>query len=159
MSDPSHSFADRAALFVATGCGVGYAPVMPGTVGSVWGVAMMIGWQQIGWPEWTGLLLGAAMFGLGVPLCSRAAAVLKVKDPGSIVFDEIAAFPFIFAFIEVTWLSAVMGFVWFRLFDVLKPWPCSRLDKLPGGLGVMADDAAAAAYAAIALWGTLRLVS
>lgn len=67
------------------------------------------------------------------------------------VFDEIAAFPLVFAAVPVNGPTALLGFAWFRLFDIWKPWPASRLDKLHGGLGIMADDAAAGVYAGIAL--------
>lgn len=156
---PRQSGLDRALLLAATGGGVGYAPVAPGSVGSLWGPLMMFGWQQTGWPLWTSLLLAAALFAVGVPLCHRAAALLNAKDPGCVVFDEIAAFPLVFAAVEVTWLSAIVGFVWFRLFDVVKPWPCRRLEQLPDGWGVMADDAMAGVYAAAALWGTMWAVT
>ena len=104
---------------------------------------------------WTGLLLAVPIFAIGVPICNRATAVLKAKDPGCIVFDEVAAFPQVFAVVEVTWLSAAIGFAWFRLFDISKLWPGKRLEQLPGGLGVMADDTIAGMYAGVALWTTM----
>ena len=114
-------------------------------------------WQQAGWPWWSNALLGVVLFLVGIPLCTRAAQLMKAKDPGGIVFDEIAAFPFVYLFVEVTWLSAVVGFALFRILDILKPWPCDGLDRLPKGLGIMADDTAAAIFAAFALVGLLQV--
>ena len=114
-------------------------------------------WQQAGWPLWSNALLGVVLFLVGIPLCTRAAQLMKAKDPGGIVFDEIAAFPFVYLFVEVTWFSAVVGFALFRILDILKPGPCAELDKLPNGLGIMADDSAAAIFAAFALVGLLQV--
>ena len=75
-----------------------------------------------------------------------------MKDPGQVVFDEIAAFSVVFLFVPISLRSAILGFLLFRLFDVWKPWPARRLERLPGGLGIMADDFAAAVYAAGGLW-------
>jgi phosphatidylglycerophosphatase A len=68
------------------------------------------------------------------------------------VFDEIAAFGVVYLLVPFNLLTAVLGFVLFRLFDIWKPWPARRLERLPGGLGIMADDFAAGLYAAGSLW-------
>ena len=57
-----------------------------------------------------------------------------------------------FLFVDIDWQTAAIGFVWFRFFDILKHWPIRRIEKLPGGLGVMADDLGAAVYSIILLW-------
>jgi len=124
-------------------------PVAPGTFGSLWGPPLAWGFQQL--PQGVELLLSVLVLVIGVPICGRAARVLGQEDPGSVVFDEIAAFPLVFAAVPVNGPTALLGFAWFRLFDIWKPWPASRLDKLHGGLGIMADDAAAGVYAGIAL--------
>ncbi len=149
---------DHALLLLATGFGVGRSPVAPGTVGSLWGLLVVWAWQQSGLPVWATALFAVAIFLIGIPICRRGAELLGSKDPAAVVFDEIAAFPIVFAAIELNWLSALIGFLWFRLFDILKPWPCSRFDRLPGGLGIMADDAAAGVYAGVALWITIRMI-
>lgn len=81
-----------------------------------------------------------------------------MKDPGPVVWDEIATVPLVFVLAPAAsgWWLAV-GFGLHRLFDITKPWPCRRLERLPGGLGIMADDVAAAGYAAVVLW-VARLV-
>jgi len=157
LGDPKYNTTDRVVLLLATGGGLGDAPRMPGTVGSLWGPPLVWLWQLTGLPTWSNAILGALLFAAGVPLCMRAAQLMNAKDPGRLVFDEIAAFPFIYLFVPVTFASAVFGFVWFRLFDVLKPWPCAELDRLHNAVGVMADDTAAALYAAVALVGTMAM--
>lgn len=158
MTREYESMADRLILLLATGLGLGYAPRAPGTVGSLWGPLMMWGWQQAGWSPWWVIAPIVGLQAVGIPLCGRAAELLGVKDPGAVVFDEIAAFAVVFAIVPVTLISAVTGFLWFRLFDILKPWPVSRMDRLSGGVGIMADDVAAGVYAAAALWCTMWLL-
>jgi phosphatidylglycerophosphatase A len=75
-----------------------------------------------------------------------------------VVCDEIAAFAIVFALTPVTWMTAAVGFAWFRVYDIAKPWPISRLERLPGGWGIMADDLLAGVFAAAALHGTLWLL-
>ena len=94
------------------------------------------------------LAIAGIAFCLGVPICSRAAEYLERKDPPEVVLDEIAAFPIVFLTVPVDLTTGVLGFLWFRLFDITKPWPMKRLEHLPRGLGIMADDSAAALYAA-----------
>ena len=94
---------------------------------------------------------------MGVPICSRSAAIIGKKDPGAVVFDEIAAFAVVYLFLPVTVWTAVLGFGWFRLFDIWKPWPVKRFECFPDGWGIMADDAVAGVYAAVFLWLTVWL--
>ena len=146
----SRSLSDQFLLLAATGLGLGYAPVAPGTFGSLAGLPLALGVQQFS--LWGQIVAAGVCFIVGIPICSRGAKILGLKDPGAVVFDEIAAFPVVFAGTPLTLKTAVAGFLLFRLFDVLKPWPASGLEKLPGGLGIMADDFAAALYAAAGLW-------
>lgn len=146
------TLSDRLILFSAEGFGSGRMPVAPGTFGSLWGIG--IGWifglWQVSWP--VALLVWLVMFLVGIPLCDRAANLLRKEDPGSIVWDEMTAFPLVYAFVPVSLLTLVAGFAFFRLFDIWKPWPVRRFDQIHGGLGIMADDQAAAVYAAVCLW-------
>lgn len=135
---------------------MGCSPVAPGTVGSLGGLALAWGLHWAPTPLDNLLIIAIVL--VGIPICDRAAKLLGKQDPGQVVFDEIAAIPILFVVNPLTWLTAILGFLWFRLFDVWKPWPASALEKLPGGLGIMADDLAAAIYAAIALWVTLRFI-
>ena len=103
--------------------------------------------------------VGVGLVLIGIPICSQAAIRFGRSDPPQVVFDEIAAFPLVFAVVAVDFTTGVLGFFWFRLFDILKPWPVKQLEKLPTGAGIMADDLAAAVYAAVALWGTVQILN
>lgn len=93
----------------------------------------------------------AVVIVLGVPICERGAKLLKAKDPGAVVWDEIAAFPVIFLFVPFSVATAIAAFLLFRLLDISKPWPCRPLERLPGGIGIMSDDLIAGLYTGIAL--------
>lgn len=143
-----------AAVWIATGLGVGLVTPAPGTVGALWGVLWAWGVLSVGYP-WGWLTVLAGLIG-GVPLCHRAQRDLGgKKDPGEIVWDEIATVPLVFLFVGegAGWPTLLLGFGLHRLFDISKPWPCKRLERLHGGLGIMADDVAAGLYAAATLWG------
>jgi phosphatidylglycerophosphatase A len=154
---------DWTALVLATGFGVGLIPVMPGTFGSLLGLLLAWILGLSGWPIGLRLAAEAVIFLAGIPICGRAARLFGRTDPGSVVYDEIAAMPIVF--LSVPWVfttslavpAAVLGFVWFRVFDIAKPWPIRRLEQAHGGLGIMIDDVAAAIYAACALWLSLKI--
>lgn len=152
------SLLDRLAWLYATGCGVGLGPKAPGTFGSLWGPLLVAGWQSLSRPAHEAVLVSIVAFLLGVAAAQRVARRCGLEDPGCVVCDEIVAFAIVFAMTPVTWTTAAIGFVWFRVFDVLKPWPIRRLERLPGGWGIMADDLLAGVFAAAALQGTLRLL-
>ena len=143
---------DRMVLLLAMGIGTGRAPVAPGTVGSLLGPPLVWGLQEAGVAGWTWGAAAILLWLIGVPVCGRAATLLHAKDPGCVVYDEIAAFPVVFALTDVNWLTALLGFAFFRLFDIWKPWPVRQAERLSGGCGIMADDVVAAVYAAAALW-------
>jgi phosphatidylglycerophosphatase A len=152
-------------LLVAT-CGwLGRASFAPGTWGAAAGLplAVLTGWTAAAAAERfadgsdaTRLAVEAAVvvaFCLaGIPLCSQAAAVLgRGKDPSAVVYDEFAAMPLTLLVVPPPARAPLVlaaGFVLFRIFDIWKPFPCRRLERLPAGLGIMADDWAAAAWAA-----------
>jgi len=144
------TLADRAVLALASGFGLGYAPFAPGTFGSLAGLPLAWGLQHL--PAWGQAAAAVALFAAGVPICSRGAKLMNLKDPPAIVFDEIAAFSVVFLAVQFNLATAALGFALFRAFDIVKPWPVRRLERLSGGLGIMADDYAAAIYAGAALW-------
>lgn len=124
----------------------------PGTVGSVAGLLV----YALVW--WSGsrvfeVSVIVVLFAAGVWAGTIAERYFGGVDPGPIVMDEVVGMLITLAFIPVGWSGALAGFVLFRVFDVVKPFPAGRLEQLHGGLGVMADDAMAAAYANL----TLRL--
>jgi phosphatidylglycerophosphatase A len=148
----ARSWSGALAVFVATGFGVGLVPFAPGTVGSLWGLPLA--WAVGHLPVLPQIIVIGLIFIAGVPICTAAARYMGgLKDPGSIVLDEIASFPVVFCLMGSgwSWKLALAGFVLHRLFDITKPPPARQLERLPEGLGIMADDFAAAVYANLAL--------
>ena len=140
----------RLAVFISTAGYCGYFPFAPGTVGSAAGLVVYL----LVW--WTGsplveIGLIVALFAAGVWAGTISERYFGGIDPGPIVVDEVVGMLITLAFIPVGWSGALAGFVLFRVFDVFKPWPASSLERLHGGLGVMADDAMAAVYANLSL--------
>lgn len=150
---PSSLATPSLATWLATGLGVGlWAPAAPGTFGALWGLPLAWAYSEAG-PVW-GWGIAVAVILLGVPICQRGAIDLAMKDPGPVVWDEFATVPLVFLLVPMsTWWIALVGFGLHRLFDITKPWPCKRLEQLPGGWGIMMDDVAAAIYGAVVLWG------
>lgn len=159
---------DYAALGLAT-CGVGYLPLAPGTWGSAVGVGlyMLVGWAStllFAWATARGmemppleafrttfeLMLIIVITLGGAWAATRAESLLRRKDPGAVVIDEVAGQLIAFLFVprDAGLWAIVAGFFAFRLFDIWKPYPIDRLEALESGLGVMADDVLAGAYAA-----------
>jgi phosphatidylglycerophosphatase A len=95
------------------------------------------------------VLLVAALFLAGAAASSARAAELGRTDPGRIVVDEVCGQLVASAFLPGTWFSAGLSFALFRVFDIIKPWPIRRLERLPGGWGIMADDIGAGLAAAV----------
>lgn len=140
----------RLAVFVATFAYCGYFPVAPGTAGSAAGLLVyaLIQYAQSPFVDAAAIVV---LFAAGVWAGTAAERYFGGIDPGPIVIDEVVGMLITLAFIPVGWTGAAAGFVLFRIFDVIKPWPAGRFEKLHGGLGVMADDAMAAVYANLSL--------
>lgn len=146
------TFSDRFILFVAQGCGLGWSRIGPGTVGSLgavflaWPLKLLLPQPQ----AYAAFLIGLVV--VGIWICHQATRILAVKDPGSVVLDEIAAVLLIYLFVPWNWWTALAGFVLFRILDISKPWPIRALERLPGGWGIMADDLFAGGVVGAALW-------
>ncbi len=140
----------RLAVLLATVGYCGYFPIAPGTVGSAAGLIVyaLVWWTQSPVLE-VGLIVG--LFAVGVWAGTVAERYFGGIDPGPIVLDEVVGMLITLAFIPVGLSGALAGFVLFRIFDVIKPFPAGRFERLHGGLGVMADDAMAAVYANLSL--------
>jgi len=140
----------RLGLLVAT-CGyLGYVPVAPGTVGSAAGLVVFAAVRGFDSAP-VELAVIAVLLAVGVWSGSVAERYLGGVDPRPVVVDEVAGMLITLALVPVNVYGAIAGFLVFRLFDVIKPWPANRLEALPGGLGVMADDAMAAVYGNLGL--------
>jgi len=144
------------AHFIALGFGAGLAPKAPGTFGTVVGLLLCWALQPFVSPLAI-TLLAVPLFGIGIWACDVTGRALGVIDSGSIVWDEVVAF-LPLAALAGTISSQLAAFVLFRLFDIWKPFPIRQLERrIPGGLGVMADDVLAAAYAALFLFLLLQI--
>jgi phosphatidylglycerophosphatase A len=146
----------RFAVFVCSFGHVGFFPIAPGTAGSAAGVGLYILLRWLGFTNLE-LPLAIAMFALGVWLGAHAEKALGSTDPGPVVLDEVMGMLVTLAFIPVNWIGLTLGFVLFRALDVWKPFPAGRLEHLPGGLGMMADDAMAGVYANVLLQAAYHL--
>jgi phosphatidylglycerophosphatase A len=140
----------RLAVFIATVGYCGYFPVAPGTIGSLAGLAV---YAVVRWPNSpiVEVVVIGGIFAAGVWAGTVAERYFGGIDPGPIVIDEVVGMLITLAFVPVGWSGALLGFVLFRIFDVIKPYPAGRFERLHGGLGVMADDAMAAVYANVSL--------
>jgi phosphatidylglycerophosphatase A len=137
------------AVLLATAGGLGRVPVAPGTAGSAVGLALYF--ATINLPAVSQVLLCLSLIALGTWASGVAARYFGSKDPGAVVIDEVAGQLVTLLLIPLSMTGAVVGFLIFRLFDIVKPWPADRLEALPGGLGVMADDLMAALYGHLVL--------
>ena len=137
---------------LAFGFGSGAAPKAPGTWGTL--AAVLIYWplSQLSPEHYLLMLLVTSV--MGIYICGQTARVLGVHDHGSIVWDEFVGFWITMFAAPVGWVWVVVGFVLFRFFDIIKPWPISWIDKkITGGFGIMLDDVIAGVMAAVVLQG------
>ena len=138
----------RFGLAVATVGGVGYAPLAPGTFGSAAGLLV---WWLLPASPWIQGLAIAVIFVVGSWGGNVAERHFGRTDPGQVVIDEVMGMLITLFLNPVGWTGALAGFLLFRVFDVIKPYPANRLEQLHGGIGVMADDGMAAIYANLVL--------
>jgi len=147
---------NKLALAIATWFGCGYWPWGPGTVGSAGGV--LVAWVLVryaGWPTWMLLALAAVCTPVGIWAAGRAADLSGKEDPGLVVVDEVLGQWIVLAAMrEWTWQWALAAFLLFRAFDIVKPWPVRKLERLPGGMGIVLDDLGAGVYG----WVTVRVL-
>ena len=139
------SFTDSLATVVATGLGLGYSPLAPGTFGAALGVGLF--WIARGWPLWAQLVGALVLFLGGVAASDRLARLMGKKDPGRAVIDEVAGMWVSLLLLPFGARTALVAFVAFRITDTLKPWPARQMESFPGGWGIMADDMMAGVYA------------
>lgn len=133
--------------WIPFGCGAGLLPLAPGTWASLLTAVLFWLVPPLAWQSHAALVTGG--FVLGVWLCGASSRRLGVHDHAGIVFDEIVAMWAVLALLPRAPLWSAAGFVAFRVMDVWKPWPIREADhRISGGLGIMLDDALAAAFAA-----------
>jgi phosphatidylglycerophosphatase A len=144
-------------VFVASFGYVGFFPFAPGTAGSLAALALFAFIRWIGVPA---IELGAivAVFAIGIWAASGTEVALGRKDPGVVVIDEVLGMLITLALLPVSIPGVMLGFLFFRALDVIKPYPAAQLEHLHGGLGIMADDAVAGIYAHLALRACVWMV-
>ncbi len=135
---------------IATGLFVGKIPVAPATFGSLWAVPLVLITGTSG-PDYYITL--AALLVIGVVAAGRVSEEVGEKDPREVVIDEIVALYLSFATFPLNWKILLAGFLLFRFYDIVKPFPARRLESMPGGWGIVADDMVAGAYT----WATLKV--
>jgi phosphatidylglycerophosphatase A len=139
------------ARLIATWFYCGYAPKAPGTVGSAAAILIAFALHDFLSPLWVGAL-GLILAIPGVWAADVTARELKLKDPGIVVVDEVVGQWITLAGAATyNWKAWVLAFALFRIFDIWKPAPVRQLERLPGGWGIVADDAMAGVYGAVVL--------
>ncbi|OGT51876.1 MAG: phosphatidylglycerophosphatase [Gammaproteobacteria bacterium RIFCSPHIGHO2_12_FULL_42_13] len=129
--------------FIACGFGVGAIPFLPGTFGTLLGIPIIL--LLTHFSTITYGIICTLLFFLGILLTGKTNHDFKTEDHPAVVFDEVATFPVVLLGLPVNWQYLLMGFVLFRIFDILKPWPISWVDEnIHDGFGVMLDDLLAA---------------
>ena len=144
------------ATFVATAAYVGFAPVAPGTFGSMAGLLVYGAVRLSGGPVAESVAMAVSL----VAGLWSAGVVERLlgKDPGPVVIDEVLGMLVTLAFLDVNPIGALVGFFVFRVLDVIKPFPAGRLEHLHGGAGIMLDDAMAGIYGNLVMRGLIALM-
>jgi phosphatidylglycerophosphatase A len=136
----------RITVALSTGLGLGYSPVAPGTVASVWGVLIALAIHSAWREPWQQALAAALLAAVAIPICDVGEKNFGTKDPHAVVADEYLTFPLcVIGLPAVPWIFAV-AFVSNRALDILKPFPARSLQALPGGWGIVVDDVISALY-------------
>jgi phosphatidylglycerophosphatase A len=153
---PRPGIVSAAATALATGLGAGFSPIAPGTAGSALGLLLF--WPlSLASPAWQAVAT-AALFLAGTAAAAHVARRVGAHDPGIVVVDEVVGMWVTMLSLPLTPAAAAAGFLLFRVLDVVKPFPARRLEALPGGWGIMADDVMAGAYAHLVLRAALLLL-
>ena len=140
----------KARLLIASCFGIGRFPVAPGTAGSAVGCLLYLALCKL--PAWPAQPIGVLLVTLlGFWSAGAGEEHFGEKDPGAVVIDEVAGQMITLLLLAPTWQVVVIGFLLFRLLDIIKPFPARRLEKLPGGSGIMADDLMAGLYGNLTL--------
>jgi phosphatidylglycerophosphatase A len=146
----TRTLGESIALPLATLFGAGRSPFAPGTVGTLAVLPLAaLSWRFL--PVWGHLLATLAVAAAGIWAADVAARTMGLKDPGAVVIDEAAGLMVTLVGVPFGWATGAAAFLLFRAMDVLKPPPADRLERLPGGWGIVLDDLAAGLYANLAL--------
>lgn len=149
FSDPVH--------FLAFGFGAGLSPKAPGTVGTLVALPFVILLMQNSAEIYISTVFVLGL--LGIYLCGESARRLDLHDHPGIVWDEFVGMAITMIAVPLTWRNILLGFIFFRVFDILKPWPIRWIDrKVSGGIGIMLDDVLAGVFACLLLHGLVFFI-
>ena len=144
-------------MFIATGCYSGYLPKAPGTWGSLVGLLLFFLLHTLSLEIYLAVIAG--IFVIGTFAAGEAEKIMDHQDPGLVVIDEIVGMLITMIAVPATPLAMVLGFLLFRIFDILKPFPVNFFDqRFHGGLGIMLDDVMAGIYSLIILQLVIRFI-
>ena len=149
---------DKIIILFATWFGAGFIPFAPGTWGSLAALPFAAGAYSLG--LFFSCLSMLLIFFFSIPVSGRASRIMEEEDPSSVVIDEVAGIFVTLFLIPVSWTGIVAGFILFRIFDILKPFPVGFVDKkIKGGAGIVLDDIMAGIYANVGLRVILILIN
>jgi phosphatidylglycerophosphatase A len=139
------------AIWISTAGGAGYFPIAPGTAGSAVGVVIVVGLARLGLDRlWSSVVLAVVallLFAAGVWGAGEAEKFFGRTDPGQVVIDEVVGQMITFLLLpHATWKWLLAGFLLFRAFDIVKPFPARQAERIPRGWGIMIDDVVAGLY-------------
>lgn len=138
LKDPIH--------FLALGFGSGLSPKAPGTAGTLMAIPLYLLLQPLSWQLYLAVIVITSI--VGIAICDISARRMGVHDHPGIVWDEFVGYWITMFLAPAGWMWIVIGFVLFRIFDILKPWPIRWLDRhVGGGFGIMIDDVLAGLFA------------
>lgn len=138
-------FSGKTALVLSSWFGAGLLPVVPGTLGTVASVPLVLLLHVIGF--WYQALAAVILIIVAIWASGKSRDLLGKDDPSVIVIDEVAGFVLTMCFLPISWISLASGFVMFRIFDIIKPYPVRDMERLAGGWGIVMDDVLAGIYA------------
>ena len=139
------NFSGKISLTLSTWFGTGLLPVAPGTFGTIAAVPLVFGLACLGTVP--GVFIIAMVAAVAIWTSGRSEALLRRNDPSEVVIDEVAGFLLTMFLLPLSGLTLGLGFILFRVFDILKPYPIKQAEKLRGGLGIVMDDLMAGIYA------------
>lgn len=131
---------------IATALGLGYSPIIPGTIGSLLGIVIFLALIQSGLPPLVSIFIIIGLFFLGVIISTKAEEIFHRKDSPKIVIDEVLGCLIYLYLVPFQIWYIIIGFIIYRILDIIKPFPAGKLEKLHGGWGIMADDVVAGVY-------------
>lgn len=151
------NFREKAVIFLASGCFLGNIPFAPGTFGSLLGIPLCFALSKI--DVFVAASITVVFIAFAIWIAHIAEKHFKNTDPGNIVIDEIAGMAVAFTGVPFNLASVVLGFLFFRVLDIAKPFPIRRLERgLPGGAGIVIDDVVAGIYSNLILRLACRLI-